>query len=376
LVLANKKLVVYASFFALAGGLFNLIRNLPSYFAYIEFYNPFWSGFSFSSLFNGGRWLSVFSSSLRESLSLSGFVSDIAYLSSANLISVGVLAAALFFSSALKEFFHRNDFAWQAAFYSFAASLIFLPFYLVFSKFLPVVFLAWLFLLGESLALSLFFVILLTFFEIVFLRVIIWRSSGFEYRRQEVFASVSGSFRSLFLFNLIWVFLNPVNFPGLISVPALLSRLSGSLSISWLAVSADVLRYSSIWLFLMFSLAFVFTPVLMVLRPSLGLWPAMKGSLDIYRRRSAVAAGLIVGGVLLQSSADFLVGFFSRVVEFFGFGQFFQVFFKDIVGPVFYASALLIFISAIARLADDFGKGTAAKPAENAVGDSKGLNLE
>jgi len=58
------------------------------------------------------------------------------------------------------------------------------------------------------------------------------------------------------------------------------------------------------------------------------------------------------------------------------FNKFFQVFFKDIVGPVFYASALLIFISAIARLADDFGKGTAAKPAENAVGDSKGLNLE
>lgn len=345
LILVNKKLVVYAAFFALAGGVFNLIKSIPSSTKYLEFYNPFWAGFNWGTVLSLNSWLVALGGSLKSVLTFSSLTGDIVYLSSANLISVGVLIAALFFSAPLKEFFRKNDFAWQAAFYSFGSSMLFLPLFLFFSKVFKVYFLAGVFMVAESLALSVFLAILLTFFEAIFLYSIKFRLGQKAHTQAEVFAAAEGVFRPLFIFNLIWMFLNPINFSILFSLVLILPE--------FLNILAKTLSSA----FLIFSVAFVFVPVILVFKPYLTVWQAMKSSLSIFKVRPIGTSIFLLFGILLQITASFLTGFLSRVLSIFGAGAFIEQSFRSVVGPFFYAFGLLVFVAAMIKfLIDSYGK--------------------
>lgn len=357
-VAVNRRLVVYAAFFALAGGVLNLIKSIPAYTKYLEFYNPFWTGLDFGKILSLKNWLMAVWESLTSALSFGSLAGDIVYLSSANLISIGVLVAALFFSAPLKEFFRQNDFAWQAAFYSFGSSMLFLPFFWFFSKVIRVDFLAGLFMVAESLALSIFLAILLTFFEAVFLYSIKFRLGQKAHTRAEIFAAATAVFRPLFLFNLLWMFLNPINFSGLFSVPALLSFLPG------VHVQSSIFNFLVKALtsaFLLFSLAFVFVPVMLIFKPLLAVAQAMKDSLSIFKIRPVDTFFFLLLGLFLQVAANFLLGFLSKAMFIFGAGTFIEQLFRAVAGPFFYAFGLLVFAAAMIRFLTDFyGKELAA----------------
>lgn len=342
LILVNKKLVVYAAFFALAGGVFNLVKSIPSYAKYLEFYNPFWTSFDWETVLSFKSWLSALGGALGNVLTFKSLVGDIAYLSSANLISVGVLVAALFFSIPLKEFFRKNDFAWQAAFYSFGSSMLFLPLFLLFSRVFKIYFLAAIFMVAESLALSVFLAVLLTFFEGIFLYSIKFRLGKKAHTRAEIFAAADGVFRPLFIFNLIWMFLNPINF----SILFLLIPVAPD----FLNISAKIMSLA----FLLFSVAFVFVPVLLIFKPFLTALQAMKNSLLIFKTRTIEAFIFLFFGVLLQVVASFLINFLARAIVMFGGGVFIEHFFRSVVGPFFYSFILLVFVAAMIKFLVDF----------------------
>jgi hypothetical protein len=344
---ANRRLALYVSFFALSGGIFNLVRRMPSYLEYLNFYNPFWSGFSLGNVFSFKVWSSVVLSSFREVASLSGLLGDLAYLSSANLISIGVLIAALFFSSRLRNLFRGNDFAWQVAFFSFGGTLLFLPLYWVFSSLLPIAPIALILAVAESLSLSVFLVVLLTFFEGIFLFSMKFRLSGESYDRDKVCEEASRVFRSLFIFNLIWAFLNPINFSGLFSLPAFLSYIVANVP-SYPLLSSIIwwLQKFLVAAFLSFSTVFIFVPLSIVLEPALGVVSAMKKSLSVFKESAPAAIFLLLGGVVCQAAADFSVSLFSRGLNVFGFGEMISFAFREVLGPIAYAFALLIFAAA------------------------------
>lgn len=362
LILVNKKLVVYAAFFALAGGVFSLIKNIIPLIQYLQFYNPFWSGFSLDRVLSFKNWFLLINSSLFGAFSFNGLAWDIIHLSSANLISIGVLVAALFFSNPLKEFFRKNDFAWQIAFYSFGASMIFLPLFWFFSKVFKVVSLAGFFTAAEGIALSVFLTILLTFFEAVFLYVIKLRLAKQAYTREYIFELASGVFKPLFIFNLFWVFLNPINFSGLFSAPAFLSFLAVNFSFGPIfALLQKILSVA----FVIFSALFVFVPLILVFYPATPLLVAMKKSLNILKTNLLSIVWLFIFGLLLQVTADFIIGFFGGVISLFGFGEVFVSFFVGVIGPLFYATALLIFISAAIKFLNDYYTTKAVQDVQN-----------
>lgn len=368
LILINKKLVVYAAFFALAGGVFNLIRNLISLLQYLQFYNPFWGGFNLNRVLSLKSWLSVLWPSLKDSLSLGGLVGDVVYLSSANLISIGVLLAALFFSTPLKEFFRKNDFAWQMAFYSFGASMVFLPFFLIFSRFFKVGILASFFTMAEGVVLTVFLTILLTFFEAIFLYVIKFRLAKQPYSREDIFNLASVVFKPLFIFNLFWVFLNPINFSGLFSAPALFGGLAIN---SFLEAFSMFFHKILVVVFSLFSIAFIFVPSILIFCPNITWQAAMKKSLKIFKSSPLATLILFIFGLLLQIIASLFVSLTVAVFLIFGFGQFFEDFFISLVAPLFYATALLIFVSAVILFLNRHCKNELLEQSSESVGEIK-----
>ncbi len=341
-LLLEKKVLGYALFFSLTGAMLNIAKGLG---AYLQHPNA-WAGFSLSKIAAFSSWQNILVSSWDGSFSLGGALSGLVGLSVVNLTSIGILLAALFFSSRLKELFRDNDFAWQIAFYSFGGSIIFLPLYAFFSHFLPIKALVLSLAVAESVSLSIFLVVLLTFFEGAFLMFIKFKATRETFDGDKIFIASSSMFRTLFYFNLAWVLLSPASFSGLFSLPSFLGYLISIVKLHWVSVLILWLQKILTMIFLVSSVVFVFLPLILCFDINLNLRRAAVKSMSLFKIYFAPIFLLLIGGIMLRLIASFFSSIVYNAVLIFEIGQASSFVVGQVFGQALGVLALLIFVVA------------------------------